>query len=76
MVEQPRTLIPPERPPGRHRTKASRGRILVRRLLALAFVFGLLTLLVGSAWAILGQDEEPPPVVKPVAPSGRLAMHP
>jgi UPF0755 protein len=69
MVEQPTRVIPPE-PPRRHRGKASRTRILVRRVLALAFVFGVLAILVGSAWAILGgRSEEPPPVVKPVAPA-------
>jgi UPF0755 protein len=64
-------MIRPPRPPRRHRTKASKGRILVRRLIALGFVLGVLAILVGSAWAILGgRDEEepapPPPVI--VAP--------
>jgi UPF0755 protein len=64
-------MIRPPRPPRRHRTKASKGRILVRRMIALGFVLGVLAILVGSAWAILGgRDEEepapPPPVI--VAP--------
>ncbi|HET8653461.1 MAG TPA: endolytic transglycosylase MltG [Gaiellaceae bacterium] len=63
-------MITPPRPPRRPRAKASRGRILFRRLLALAFVVGLLTLLVGSAWAILGgRGEEAAPPPKPVAPA-------
>jgi UPF0755 protein len=69
MVEEPTTLTRPERP-GRHRAKPSRGRILARRLIALVFVLGLLALLGGSAWALLGRGEEaaPPPAVVPVAP--------
>jgi UPF0755 protein len=68
MVEEPTTLIPPSRPPRRHRTKASRGRIFVRRLIALAFVLGVLGLIVGSAWAILGGGgSEPKPAPQPVA---------
>jgi UPF0755 protein len=63
-------MIRPPRQPRRHRTKASKGRILVRRVMALGFVLGVLAILVGSAWAILGgRDEEepaPPPVI--VAP--------
>jgi uncharacterized YceG family protein len=53
----------PPRPPRRHRTKTSRGRILARRVIALAFVVGVLAILVGSAWAIFrgGRAEEPPP---------------
>lgn len=72
MVEEPTTLIPPPRPPRRHRTKASRGRLLVRRLFALAFVLGLLAIIVGSAWAILGggdsSEPAPQPVVAPPKP--------
>src|SRR5215204_1132535 len=57
MVEEPKTVIPPPRPPRRHRAKV-----------ALAFVLGLLAILVGSAWAILGgRGEEPAPPPKPVA---------
>jgi UPF0755 protein len=68
MVEEPTTLIPPPRPPRRHRTKASRGRIFVRRLIALAFVLGVLGLIVGSAWAILGGGgSDPKPAPQPVA---------
>jgi UPF0755 protein len=70
MVEEPTAVIPPPRPPRRHRTKASRGRIVARRLIALAFVLGLLAIIVGSAWAILGGGEEraaPPP--QPAAPA-------
>src|SRR5918997_4968822 len=69
MVEQPTQIVPPE-PKRRHRARASRTRILVRRLVALGFVFGVLAILVGSAWAILGgRTEEPPPVVKAVTPA-------
>ena len=69
MVEELTTVIPPERRPRRHRAKASRGRILVRRALALVFVLGLLAILVGSAWAILGgRGEEAAPPPQPVAP--------
>ncbi|HEY7708072.1 MAG TPA: endolytic transglycosylase MltG [Gaiellaceae bacterium] len=61
-------MITPPRPPRRHRTKASRGRIVLRRVLALAFVLGVLALLVGSAWAVLGgRGEEAPPPPAPVA---------
>jgi uncharacterized YceG family protein len=69
MVEEPTTLIPPPRPPRRHRTKASRGRIFIRRLIALAFVLGVLALVVGSAWAILGAfgGSDPKPAPQPVA---------
>jgi UPF0755 protein len=65
MVEEPTTVIPP-RPPRRHRTRASRGRILARRLIALVFVLGILAILVGSAWAILGGGSDPKPEPKPV----------
>jgi uncharacterized YceG family protein len=57
----------PPRPPRRHRTKASRGRILARRVIALAFVAGVLAILVGSAWAIFrGGEEEQPIPARPV----------
>ena len=70
MVEEPTTVIPPPRPPRRHRSKTSRGRLFLRRLIALAFVFGVLAILVGSAWAILGgRGEEAVPPPKPVAPA-------
>jgi UPF0755 protein len=70
MVEEPTRIIPPQQPPPRRRPKASRGRILLRRLIALGFVFGVLAILVGSAWAILGgKAEEPPPAVQPAAPA-------
>jgi uncharacterized YceG family protein len=73
MVEEPTALIPPPRPPRRHRTKTSRGRLLVRRLIALGFVLGVLAILVGSAWAILGGGSdkpavEPQPVAAPPKP--------
>jgi UPF0755 protein len=67
MVEKPTTLT---RPPRRHRTRATRGRIFLRRALALGAVLGLVALLVGAAMAVLGGDEEEavaPPA--PVAPS-------
>ncbi len=70
MVQQPTPLTPPESPQRRIHRKASRTRIFLRRLLALGFVLGLVALLVGSAWAILGGgDDAPPPVVRPVAPA-------
>src|SRR5215210_3949143 len=65
MVEEPTTVIPP-RPPRRHPTRASRGRILARRLIALVFVLGILAIIVGSAWAILGGGSDPKPEPKPV----------
>ncbi|HEU6443810.1 MAG TPA: endolytic transglycosylase MltG [Gaiellaceae bacterium] len=68
MVEEPTGVIPPERPPRRHRAKTSSGRILLRRLIALGFVLGVLALLVGSAWAILdARGSDPPPPPAPVA---------
>ena len=62
-------MIHEPRPPRRHRARASRGRIVLRRLLALAFVLGVVALLVGSAWAILGGGggSEPAPTPPPVA---------
>jgi uncharacterized YceG family protein len=70
MVEEPTTVIRPPRPPRRHRGRTSHGRILVRRLVALAFVVGVLAIIVGSAWAILGGggSEPAPPAPQPVAP--------
>ena len=66
MVEEPKTLTRRRR----HRTTASRSRIFARRAVALGFVLGLLALLVGSAMAVLGGDEEasappPAPIVAP-----------
>ena len=65
MVQQPTTVTPP---PRRHRTRASHTRILVRRGVAIGFVCGLVALLVGSAWAVLGggSEEAAPPPVTPV----------
>jgi UPF0755 protein len=70
MVEEPTTVIRPPRPPRRHRGRTSHGRILVRRLVALAFVVGVLAIIVGSAWAILGGggSDPAPPAPQPVAP--------
>jgi UPF0755 protein len=67
MVEGPTTLTPP---PRRHRTRASRGRIFLRRAIALGFVLALVALLVGSAMAVLGGGEEQaaPPPPAPIAP--------
>jgi UPF0755 protein len=67
MVEGPTTLTPP---PRRHRTRASRGRIFLRRAIALGSALALVALLVGSAMAILGGGEEQaaPPPPAPVAP--------
>jgi UPF0755 protein len=67
MVEEPTTL---NRPPRRHRTKASRRRLVLRRALALGFLVGLLALLAGSAIAVLGGDEKAavPPAPPPIAP--------
>jgi UPF0755 protein len=66
MVEEPTTLT---RPPRRHRARPSRSRLLLRRALALAFVVGLVALLVGSAMAVLGSGGEeqaaPPPAPPP-----------
>ncbi|HEX2292046.1 MAG TPA: hypothetical protein VHH55_01955, partial [Gaiellaceae bacterium] len=60
MIESP--------PPPRHRPRPSRRRILLRRLLAFGFILGLLAVLIGSAWAVLGSgEEEPPPPPAPVA---------
>jgi uncharacterized YceG family protein len=66
MVEEPTTLSRPTR----HRSKPSRRRILVRRVVALGVVLGLVALLVGSAMAVLGGGEEaaPPPAPVPVTP--------
>ena len=64
MVEEPTTVTPP--PPRRHRAKASHGRIFLRRVVALAFVLGVLAILVGSAWAILGGREEAAPPPRPL----------
>jgi UPF0755 protein len=64
MVEEPTTLTR-----RRHRVKTSRTRILVRRAVAVGFVVGLLALLVGSAMAVLGGDEEQAaPPAAPVVP--------
>ena len=66
---------PPPRPPRRHRAKASHGRIFLRRVIALAFVVGLLAILVGSAWAILGgRGEEAAPPAKPAPPPKTLRI--
>ena len=37
--------------------RSPHGRIFLRRVVALGFVFGVLAILVGSAWAILGGGE-------------------
>jgi UPF0755 protein len=70
MVEEPTTVTGPERPPRRHRARPSHARIVARRLAALAFVAGLLALLGGSAWALLGgRGEEAAPTPAPLPPA-------
>jgi peptidoglycan lytic transglycosylase G len=67
MVEEQTTLT--REPPSRRRGP-SRGRILLRRVVALALLAGLVALVAGSAWAVFGGGEEeaaPPPA--PVAPA-------
>jgi len=73
MVEEPTTVIRRPPPPRRHRTKSSRGRILARRLIAFGFILGVVAVIVGSAWAILGGGQKqaaPPP--KAVGPAPKL----
>jgi UPF0755 protein len=73
MVEEPTTLTRRTR----HRTRTSRSRILVRRAVALGFVFALLALLVGSAMAVLGGEEEqaaPPPAPIPPPKTCNIAF--
>jgi peptidoglycan lytic transglycosylase G len=57
MVEEPTTLTRSRR----YRGKPSRRRLLVRRLVALAFLVALVALVAGSAWALLGGREEAAP---------------
>jgi uncharacterized YceG family protein len=68
MVEEPTTLTR-ERP---RRATPSRGRILLRRMMALAFLAGLVAVVAGSAWAVFGGGEEeaapPPPVASAPKP--------
>jgi UPF0755 protein len=68
MVEEPTTLSRSRR----YRAKPSRRRLLVRRLVALGFLVGLVALVAGSAWTLLGGREEaappPPPVAAPPKP--------
>jgi UPF0755 protein len=64
MVEEQTTLTR-ERPIRR----ASRGRILLRRVVALAFLVGLVALVAGSAWAVFGGEEEAAPPPATVAPA-------
>jgi UPF0755 protein len=67
MVEEQTTLTreQPVRRPG-----PSRGRILVRRVVALALLVGLVALVAGSAWAVFGGgDEEAAPPPAQVAPA-------
>jgi uncharacterized YceG family protein len=67
MVEEPTTLTR-ERP---RRARPSRGRILVRRIVALAFLVALIAVVAGSAWAVFGRGEEqaaPPPAAVAPAP--------
>jgi uncharacterized YceG family protein len=68
MVEEPTTLSRSRR----YRAKPSRRRLLVRRLVALGFLVGLVALVAGSAWTLLGGREEaappPPRVAAPPKP--------
>jgi UPF0755 protein len=68
MVEEPTRVIPPERPSRRHRSRPSHARIVARRLLALVFMLGLVLLLAGGAWALLGGNDEQVGPPLPVAP--------
>jgi UPF0755 protein len=68
MVEEPTGVIPPERRSRRHRSRPSHARIVARRLVALVFVLGLVLLLAGGAWALLGGEDEQAAPPLPVAP--------
>ena len=62
-------MIQPPRPPRHEHPRPSRRRIFLRRAVALAFILGVLALLVGSAWAVLGgRGEEAAPPPAPAAP--------
>jgi uncharacterized YceG family protein len=75
MVQEPTTV---ERPPRRRRQRPSHTRILVRRGAAIGFVCGLVVLLVGSAWAVLGggggEKEAAPPVPPPPPKTCNIAF--
>ena len=60
MVEEPTRVIPPERRSRRHRSRPSHARIVARRLIAFVFVLGLVLLLAGGAWALLGGNDHVP----------------
>jgi UPF0755 protein len=57
----------PERPRGPHR-RPSRTRIVVRRLIAVAFLAALVALLGGSAWALLRGGDQAAPESLPLPP--------
>ena len=65
MVEEPTTLS--GTPTRRERARPSRRRIIARRLVALTFLVGLVAVVAGSAWAIMGgggQEAAPPPAAR------------
>jgi uncharacterized YceG family protein len=71
MVEEQTTLT---REQPNRRDGPSRGRILLRRVVALAFLVGLVALVAGSAWAVFGGEEEAAPPPAPVAPAKPLRI--
>jgi peptidoglycan lytic transglycosylase G len=71
MVEEPQTLTGREPPGPPKRRRPSRTRIIVRRSIGLVLVLGLLAVLGGSAWALIGGGSEeaaPPPPAPPPPP--------
>jgi UPF0755 protein len=73
MVEEPTRVIRPEAP-RRHRPP-SRARIVLRRVIAVAFLVALVALLGGSAWALLRSgDDEPATAPVPLPPPQPLKI--
>jgi UPF0755 protein len=67
VVEEPTTLS--GTPIRRERARPSRRRIIARRVVALTLLVGVVAVVAGSAWAILGgRGEEAAPPPAPVAP--------